>query len=144
MNRRKRAALLAIAACMVLTGCPAPQPTAAESQAQGKREEKKMDWKDKVDTAKAAKVPVVLRARLIRSEGSDKWGWDIAALVAEIKNESGSAFAKEFHVAHYSAEPGMPEGESTIYLQPYSDATPPEWKLLNGTARDGVSHTVKP
>jgi hypothetical protein len=103
------------------------------------QKEKKMDWKDRVDPKKAATVKAVLRVKLIRAEGSDKYGWDLVGLIGVIKNETGFSFPKEFQVAHYSVEPGVPKGESTIYLERYSEADPPEWKLLNGTARDGVS-----
>src|SRR4051794_18537960 len=86
----------------------------------GMQEENKMESKDQFDATKAAGVKAVLRVKLIRAEGSDKYGWDIVGLVGVIKNETGFTFPKEFHVAHYSAEPGVPKGESTIYLERYS------------------------
>jgi ABC-type phosphate/phosphonate transport system substrate-binding protein len=108
----------------------------------GMQKDGHMDWKTMVDADKAAQAPAVLRVKLIRSEGSDKYGWDIVGLIGEIKNETGFTFPREFHVAHYSAEPGVPKGESTIYLERYSEAEPPQWKLLHGSGKDGVSHNV--
>lgn len=96
-----------------------------------------------LDPKKTALVKVVLRIRFIHAEGGDKYAWDTVALVKVLKNDSGYDFPAQFQVAHYSAETGVPEGESTIYLEPYSNASPPLWKLLNGTGKDGVSHPSK-
>jgi hypothetical protein len=52
------------------------------------------------------------------------------------------AARKKLSVAHLSWEPGIPEGESTIYLERYNPARNDLWKLLNGSGKDGVSHPI--
>ncbi len=100
-------------------------------------------WKNLIDAEKAALVTVVLRVRFIADEGGNKYGWDKVELIGVLKNESGYQFPKEFDLAHYSGEPGIPKGESTVYLERYNDTDPHLWKLLNGTGKDGVSHNLK-
>ena len=93
-----------------------------------------------IDPGRAAKVPVVLRVRLLNAVGSDKFQWDRVDVIAVIKNESKRQFGGPLEVARYNWEPGVPKGESTIYLEPYSDAPEHPWKLLGASGRLGVSH----
>ena len=97
-------------------------------------------WRKLVDEQRAAKVPVVLRVHLLQHEGGDKWGWDKVKLVGVIKNTSSYHFPGEFQLAHYSAEPGVPDGDSTVYLEQYNPANHDVWKLLDGSGTAGVSH----
>lgn len=34
----------------------------------------------------------------------------------------------------------FPSGESTVYLEPYAPGDESRWKLLGGSAKEGVSH----
>jgi len=97
-------------------------------------------WDDLTDPAKAAQAKAVLRVKFISSEGGDKYSWDKVEVLHIIKGESSFEFPKEMEVAQYSWEPGIPEGESTIYLEPYSPESKTLWKVLDGTAKHGVSH----
>ncbi|HTG93155.1 MAG TPA: hypothetical protein VL866_11240 [Pyrinomonadaceae bacterium] len=95
-----------------------------------------------IDPSKAKKAEVVLRVRLVRLEGCDKYCWPEVEILKMLQNKSGFSFKKRLTVAHYSWEPGIPEGESTIYLERYNSKRNDFWKLLNGSAKDGVSHSI--
>jgi hypothetical protein len=111
--------------------------------AQADRQEQNMPespWRNLVDTKRAETVSVVLRVRLLRREGADKIGWDRVRLIGVIKNSSHFTFPGEFEIAHYSGEPGVPDGESTVYLEPYNAASESLWRLFGGSGKAGVSH----
>src|SRR5262245_14515436 len=96
--------------------------TAGCAPAQRAEKEKNVEnesWRTLVDQQRAGKVPVVLRVHLLQREGGDKWGWDKVKLIGVIKNTSKYRFPAEFEIAHYSAETGVPDGDSTVYLEPY-------------------------
>jgi len=125
-------------ACPALGSSSGVRPTYAAS---GQKEETKVqDWSKFIDSTRAAKVPVVLRVKLISTSGADKYQWDKVEILAVLKNDSKQQFGKSLEVAHYSWEQGIPKGESTIYLEPYSDAADHPWKLLGGSAKMGVTH----
>ena len=66
--------------------------------------------------------------------------FDEISVVAVLKNESHHTFAGSLEVGHYGWEPGVPPGESTVYLEPYAAGDENRWKLLGGSAKEGVSH----
>lgn len=95
----------------------------------------------RMDSQRASKVAVVLRVRLIEREGGNKYEWDTVRLVSVIKNESKYKFPEQFRIAHDNGEAGVPEGESTIYLERFNATDESLWKLLGGSAATGVSHS---
>ncbi len=96
------------------------------------------------DLTRVERVPVVVRVRLITEGAGSKYLWAQVELVAVFKNESKHTFAKRFSVAHYSTEPGIPQGVSTLYLERYNPQRDALWKLLDGSGTSGVSHTTEP
>src|SRR5262249_7557776 len=122
----------------------ASQAAAAAQKAEQKREEKSMnqDWTHMVDPDKAKKATAVLRVRYRALKGGNKYAWDEVEVLAVIENRSKYQFPQTMDVAHYDPEPGIPKGESTIYLEPYNNVDPSLWKLLNGAAKEGVSHAA--
>jgi len=132
--------LLAVSFILAAVSCfPAPAQTA-----QADRQEQNMPenpWRNLVDGKRAETVSVVLRVRLLRREGADKIGWDRVRLIGVIKNSSHFTFPGEFEIAHYSGEPGVPDGESTVYLEPYNAASESLWRLFGGSGKTGVSHS---
>ena len=93
-----------------------------------------------IDPSKAKRAEAALRVKLLRVNDCDKYCWPEVEILKVLQNKSGFSFKNRLAVAHYSWEPGIPEGESTIYLVKYN----PErslWKLLSGSGKDGVSHT---
>jgi hypothetical protein len=97
-----------------------------------------------VDTRLAESVPVVLRVRRISEGEGSKYLWPQVELVTVIKNGSRHTFPKHFEVAHYSWEPGIPPGTSTLYLERYNPHRNDLWRLLGGSATTGVSHNARP
>jgi hypothetical protein len=95
-----------------------------------------------IDPSKAKKAEVVLRVKLIKYEGCDKYCWPEVEILKVMQNKSGFSFEGRLKVAHYSWEPDIPEGESTIYLERYNPERNDLWKLLNGSGTDGVSHAI--
>ena len=96
-----------------------------------------------IDPGKAKRSEVALRVKLIRvAAGCDKYCWPEVEILKVLQNKSGFSFKKRLAVAHYSWEPGIPEGESTIYLVRYNPEGSALWKLLNGSGKDGVSHAT--
>lgn len=92
------------------------------------------------DPVRLAKVPVVLRVRLIAEQGGDKYCWDKVELLAVLKNTSGEKLAEELTIAHYGWCKGIPAGECTVYLEPYNPERAGLWALLGRGAEQGVSH----
>lgn len=134
---RLRGSLCALLGAIVLTHA-ACTPASADKKETAVADQ---SWQKQVDAALAGKVPVVLRVRLIKNEGGDKYGWDRVGLIGVIKNTSKHTFPAEFQLAHYSAEPGVPEGQSTVYLEPYNPDSDDLWKLYQGSGKAGVSHS---
>ena len=95
-----------------------------------------------IDPGKAKRAEVALRVKLVRVPDCDKYCWPEVEILKALQNKSGFSFKKRLSVAHYSWEPGIPEGESTIYLQRYNPKGSALWKLLNGSGKDGVSHAT--
>lgn len=93
-----------------------------------------------VDLVRAKKAEVVLRVRLISPGEGSKYLWDRVEVLKVLKNKSGYAFGKQLAVAHYSWKRGIPEGTCTIYLERYNPGRKDQWKLLGGSADEGVSH----
>jgi len=135
--------LMLVAPAVLLASSCAPAPDAPVQAVQKEETVPSKSWEKLVDPDRAAKVQVVLRVRLLKREGSDKMGWDKVKLLGVIKNESRFKFAGEFEVAHYSGEPGVPDGESTIYLEPYNKTSPGLWRLLGGSGQSGASHQTQ-
>ena len=131
--------MLAATAVLLVSSC-ASAPEAAVKTIEKAEAMQNKSWEKLVDPDRAAKVQVVLRVRLLKREGGDKIGWDKVKLLGVIKNESSFKFGEEFEVAYYSGEPGVPDGESTIYLEPYNKTSPGLWRLLGGSGRLGASH----
>ena len=95
-----------------------------------------------IDDKLAAKAEVVLRVkRLTPGEGS-KYLWYRVEVVQVLKNQSSETFTNTLSVAAYSWKAGVPEGESTLYLERYNKTTG-VWKLVGGEASTGVSHVKK-
>ncbi|MEI6085246.1 MAG: hypothetical protein WCS70_13225, partial [Verrucomicrobiota bacterium] len=53
-------------------------------------------------------------------------------------------FGKTLKIAAYSWKPGVPKGETTVYLERYNKADKKYWMLVGGEAATGVSHAQKP
>jgi hypothetical protein len=98
------------------------------------------DWSKLADPGRMAVAPVVLRVLSLGPGNADKYAWASVRIVAVLKNSSGQDLGPELEVAYYSWKPGVPPGESTLYLEPYNDAPKHPWKLLGGSAEQGVSH----
>ncbi len=108
---------------------PIPPPPAAETQ---------------LDPDKAAKATVVLQVQYLSASGSDKYGWTKVRLLHVLKNDCRHAFPEEFEIAHLGTEPGIPDGICTVYLERYRADADDLWKLLGGSAKQGVSHSRTP
>jgi len=135
---RRVVVLAASFALAAASGVPA-----LAQMAQANRQEQNVQenpWRNLVDSKRAEAVAVVLRVRLLQREGGDKIGWDRVRLIGVIKNSSHFTFPSEFEIAHYSGEPGVPDGESTVYLERYNAASENLWRLLGGSGKAGVSH----
>ena len=136
--------MTALAAALILAAsCATPraQVTNGQRQEHGMQGNAQQNpWQNLVDGSRAEAVPVVLRVRLLRHEGGDKIAWDKVALVGTIKNDSHYNFPREFEIACYVGEPGVPGGESTVYLERYNPASESIWRLLGGSGKTGVSH----
>ena len=97
-----------------------------------------------VDEALAANAPVVLRGkRLSEDSSADKYRWYEVQVLNVYKNETHQTLQAQIRVAALSSRSGVPEGESTLYLEPYSKEREGLWRLVGGEASTGVSHTTK-
>ena len=93
----------------------------------------------KMDPEKAKGVPVVLRVKLTKAATAiDKYGYDEVTVLAVYKNEPKARFAEPLTIAFRNTGPGVPKGESTVYLVDYH--TPPEGKMWRLA---GWSHAEK-
>ena len=83
-----------------------------------------------IDNDKAAKVPVVLRVKLIKSASVlEKYGTDEVEIIEVLKNNSKQTFSGKIGISVRNVGPFVPKGESTIYCE-------------NGILEDS-SHVVK-
>jgi len=89
---------------------------------------------------RANRVPVVLRVKYVKLIGGQKYSWDEVSVQSTLKNQSSRSFTGSLEIGHYDWEPGVPNGESTVYLEPYAEGDESRWKLLGGSAKEGVSH----
>jgi len=86
------------------------------------------------------RAEVVLRVKRLSFDGSDKHAWYTVKISKVIKNTSGEVFGTTLKIASYSWKRGIPEGESTVYLQHYNKSKKKFWMLLGGEAATGVRH----
>ncbi|MGC4074776.1 MAG: hypothetical protein QM760_20190 [Nibricoccus sp.] len=96
-----------------------------------------------IDEALAKKAVVVLRAKRLSTGEGSKFLWYEVEVLRVLKNESGESVGKKMQVAAYSFKPGIPEGESTLYLEHYGETKSGHWQLVGGEASTGVSHATK-
>ncbi len=96
-----------------------------------------------MDEALANKAVVVLRVKRLSTGEGSKFLWYQVEVLRVLKNESGQSVEKKMKVAAYSFKPGVPEGESTLYLERYGETGSGLWQLVGGEASTGVSHTTK-
>ncbi len=97
-----------------------------------------------VNSKLAVKAAVVLRVKLLALGLADKYAWYDVEILKVLKNDSAEKFGKKVKIAAYSWKPGIPEGESTVYLEQYNESKKGLWKLVGGEAATGVSHVQKP
>jgi len=121
---RKRVVIALLLISFIATNFPAQEPTF-------------------IDPGKAKRSEVALRVKLVSmGVGCDQYCWPEVEILKVLQNKSGFSFKNMLAVAHYSWEPGIPQGESTIYLEKYNPKRSDHWQLLNGSGKDGVSHTT--
>ena len=97
-----------------------------------------------MDDKLAAKAEVVVRAKLLSSDGADKYVRFRVRVLQVLKSPPGAKLTNELSVAAYSWKPGVPDGESTLYLERYNkQADNGLWTLVGGEASTGVSHNTK-
>lgn len=93
-----------------------------------------------IDSARAAKATAVLRVTFLKNLGGDKYSWDQVKVLKVLKG-TGVTEGSTIEIAHVDRQPGIPAGESTVYLVPYAEDSKGEpWLLLDGSAEHGVSH----
>ena len=96
------------------------------------------------DEKLAAKAEVVIRAKLLSFEGADKYAHFRVRVLQVFKSPAGMKMGNELTVTAYSWKPGVPAGESTLYLERYNkEVDTGLWKLVGGEAASGVSHNTK-
>jgi hypothetical protein len=95
-----------------------------------------------VDSGRFQKATVVLRVKLQKALGGDKYAWYRVKVLKVLKNNSKQQFGATLDVAALSTRPGVPAQECTIYLEPYNMEKNHPWKLLGGGADQGVSHVA--
>jgi hypothetical protein len=95
-----------------------------------------------IDDKLAAKAEVVLRVKRLGPGEGSKYLWYPVEVLEVLKNRSGKVFTNTLSVAAYSWKAGVPEGESTVYLERYN-TNRGIWKLVDGKASTGVSHLKK-
>jgi len=93
---------------------------------------------DDVTSSIEYKADVVLRVERLSFDGSDKYAWYTVKILKVIKNTSNEVFGATLKIASYSWKDGIPEGESTVYLQRYNKSENRFWMLLGGEAATGV------
>ncbi|MGN6552651.1 MAG: hypothetical protein ACTHLW_02815 [Verrucomicrobiota bacterium] len=98
-----------------------------------------------MDDKLAAKADVVVRAKLLSVDArADKYATFRVHVLQVFKSPPDTKLTNKLSVAAYSWKPGVPDGESTLYLERYgNEATNGLWKLVGGEASTGVSHNTK-
>jgi len=96
-----------------------------------------------MDEKLAAKAEVVLRVKRLSSGEGSKYLWYRVQVLDVLKNQSRETFTNTLSVAAYSWKHGVPEGESTLYLERYNPTNTTLWKLVGGDASTGVSHNTE-
>lgn len=97
-----------------------------------------------MDDTLAAKAEVVLRVQRLSSGEGDKYAWYQVKVLQVLKNLSTETFTNTLSVAAYSWKAGVPDGESTIYLERYNKTDGKLWKLVGGGTSKGASHVRNP
>ena len=98
----------------------------------------------RIDDKLAANAEVVVRAKLLSSDGADKYALFRVRVLQVFKCPPSLKLADELTVAAYSWKAGVPAGEPTLYLERYNSQTETGlWKLVGGEASTGVSHDTK-
>jgi hypothetical protein len=97
-----------------------------------------------MDDTLAAKAEVILRVKRLSAGEANKYAWYQVEVLQVLKNLSSEKFTNTLSVAAYSWKAGVPDGESTIYLERYNQTDGELWKLVGGEASTGVSHVSKP
>lgn len=63
----------------------------------------------------------VLRVKLLEVDSAcDKYCWQTVRMLSILKNTTQSGFEEPFRIAHESWQSGIPQGNSIVYLRPYS------------------------
>jgi hypothetical protein len=93
-----------------------------------------------VDEKPAARAEVVLRVKRLSAGTGSKYLWFPVEVIKVFKNTSGEGFEGRLSVAAYSVKDGVPEGESTLYLDRYDETEKGLRKLVGGEATTGASH----
>src|SRR5947209_5983206 len=110
-------------------------------QAERKADETPRDALPKnADPGRFKKATVVLRIKLQKSLGADKYAWFRVKVLKVLKNDSKQNLGETLDVAALSTSPGVPTEECTVYLEPYNTERNHPWKLLGDGADQGVSH----
>jgi hypothetical protein len=122
----------------ILVAVAKPDVSKAVPKAPAKQEALPMN----VDPGRFQKATVVLRVKLQKSLGADKYTWYKVKVLKVLKNGSNQKFGEALDVAALSTRPGVPAAECTVYLEPYNNERNHPWKLLGGGADQGVSHVA--
>lgn len=135
-------------AAVALTPPPA-EPVAAEAKAaapepKGKGEDLAVPKDQRVDSARAAQVPVVLRVKWLGSGAAKAVASEEVEVLAVLKNTSGHVFGKTHWVGRANVprekRAELPQEECTIYLQASANGRAP-WLLLGlNLDQAGISH----
>ena len=100
---------------------------------------------DVLNTNLAQKAELVVRAKTLYAPKETAYLWYEVEVLKVIKDESGVKVGAKLQVA--ARRPGLPEGESTLYLERYDKIHPGtpkgRWRLVGGDAATGASHNKK-
>jgi hypothetical protein len=93
-----------------------------------------------VDAKLAERSQLIIRCvRVATPRTRRKYAWYRVKVSRVLRNRSDSVPEEFLDVAALGVKPGIPEGESILYLVPYNPVTgAPPWKLLGGGADEGV------
>lgn len=95
-----------------------------------------------VDTDRSEEAQVVLRVTKLHQGEDDDYLWPAVRVLEVFKNASDQQFGETLQIAHHSLAAEIPEGESTVYLEPCNDHPNHPWRLLRGDGQYGVSHVL--
>src|SRR4051794_26172712 len=85
-----------------------------------------------VDPGLFKKATAVVRVKLQKPLGADKYAWYRVKVLKVLKNDSKQTFGETLDVAALGTSPGVPAEECTVYLEPYNEEKDHPWKLLGG------------